>query len=83
MTLAGRSIHVVHDVNDLARDPAASEIDIVISGHSHRPRIETRDGILYLNPGSTGPRRFTLPIALATLDLSGDELRPEIHELVP
>lgn len=83
VTLAGWSIHVLHDVNDLAADPAASGIDIVISGHSHRPKIETRDGILYLNPGSAGPRRFTLPIALATLDLSGESMRPEIHALVP
>jgi uncharacterized protein len=83
VALAGKSIYVLHNLNELSADPAAEGFDIVIAGHSHKPRIETRDGILYLNPGSAGPRRFTLPIALATLDLSGAEVRPEIHELVP
>ena len=50
--LEGRSFHVVHDVHDLEIDPATSGIDVVISGHSHRARVETRDGVLYLNPGS-------------------------------
>lgn len=81
--LAGRSIYVLHNRNELALDPAASGFDVVVSGHSHKPKIETRDGVLYLNPGSAGPRRFTLPIALATLHLSVDALRPRIHELVP
>jgi predicted phosphodiesterase len=55
--------------------------DIVISGHSHRPRVETNDGVLYLNSGSPGPRRFRLPITLATLDLNDDAIRPELHQL--
>jgi len=54
---------------------------VVVSGHSHRPKIETVAGVLYLNPGSAGPRRFTLPIALATLELTGDALRPRLHHL--
>jgi len=76
-----RSIYVLHDLGTLAVDPAASGIDIVVSGHWHRPRIATVGGVLYLNPGSAGPRRFTLPIALATLDLTRDGVRPYIHEL--
>lgn len=78
---AGRMIHVIHDRNDLDFDPEAGGLDAVISGHSHRPDIETIDGVLYLNPGSAGPRRFSLPITVATLDVHGDELVPHIHDL--
>jgi predicted phosphodiesterase len=72
---------VLHDLKTLDFDPAAAGIDVVVSGHSHRPRIETVGGLLYLNPGSAGPRRFSLPIALATLELVGDTLRPRLHHL--
>jgi uncharacterized protein len=81
VTLAGRSIYVLHDLKQLDLDPAAAGIDVVVSGHSHRPKIETVGGVLYLNPGSAGPRRFSLPIALATLELSGEAIRPCIHEV--
>jgi putative phosphoesterase len=79
--LGGRLIYVLHNLKELDLDPAAAGIDVVVSGHSHRPKIETVGGVLYLNPGSAGPRRFTLPIALATLELTGDALRPGIHEV--
>ena len=79
LTLGGRSIYVLHNLDELDLDPAAAGVDVVVSGHSHRPKIETMDGVLYLTPGSAGPRRFTLPVALATLDLTGDALRPCIH----
>jgi len=81
LKLGGQSLYVLHNLNDLNLDPAASGIDVVVSGHSHRPKIETVRGVLYLNPGSAGPRRFTLPIALATLDLVDDALRPRLHHL--
>ncbi len=81
LTLGGRSIYVLHNLNDLDLDPVAAGIDVVVSGHSHRPKIETVGGVLYLNPGSAGPRRFTLPIALATLELAGDALRPRLYHL--
>jgi len=81
VTLAGRSIYVLHDLGDLNLDPVTAGFDIVISGHSHRPRMETIDGVLYLNPGSAGQRRFALQITLATLDLSDDAIRPETHQL--
>jgi uncharacterized protein len=81
LTLGGRSFHVLHNLNELDLDPAAAGIEVVVSGHSHRPNIETVGGVLYLNPGSAGPRRFTLPIALATLELTGDTLRPRIHHV--
>jgi uncharacterized protein len=63
----GARLHVVHDVKELAIDPAARGVDVVISGHSHRPSLVRRDGVLFLNPGSAGPRRFSLPIAIARL----------------
>lgn len=81
--LGGRFFYVLHNVAELDLDPVAAGIDVVVSGHSHQPRIETVDGVVYLNPGSAGPRRFSLPIALATLDLSGKELRPCIVSLSP
>ena len=81
--LGGRSIHVLHNLKELDLDPAVAGIDVVVSGHSHRPKITTVDGVLYLNPGSAGPRRFTLPIALATLELRHDALRPAIHDVGP
>jgi putative phosphoesterase len=79
--LGGRSFYVLHNLKELDLDPAAAGIDVVVSGHSHRPKIETVGGVLYLNPGSAGPRRFSLPIALATLELTGDVIRPCIHEV--
>lgn len=79
--IGGRSFYVLHDVHELRIDPLSSGIDVVISGHSHRPRIEAIDGVLYLNPGSAGPRRFNLPIALAILELNQEGLRPTIHHL--
>jgi putative phosphoesterase len=78
--LAGRSIYVLHDLKTLQADPGAG-IDVVVSGHSHMPKIDTIGSVLYLNPGSAGPRRFKLPITLATLDVSPEGMRPEIHDL--
>ena len=79
--LADRSIFVLHDLKTLRIDPAALGIDVVISGHSHVPKIETAGGVLFLNPGSAGRRRFKLPITVATLDVTPDGLRAAIHDL--
>ena len=79
--LGGRLFYVLHNLAALDLDPIAAGIDVVVSGHSHQPRIETVDGVVYLNPGSAGPRRFSLPIALATLDLSGREIQPCVLHL--
>jgi putative phosphoesterase len=79
--LGGRSIYVLHNLKELGLDPTAAGIDVVVSGHSHRPKIATVGGVVYLNPGSAGPRRFSLPVALATLELTGDAIRPCIHEV--
>jgi predicted phosphodiesterase len=56
---------------------------VVVSGHSHRPRIEDRAGVLYVNPGSAGPRRFKLPVAVARLEIAGAGVRATIEELAP
>jgi len=79
--LAGVRLCVVHDLKSLRGDPASQGVDVVISGHSHRPSIERRSGVLLLNPGSAGPRRFTLPIAVARLHLGPGGPRAEIVEL--
>lgn len=78
---AGRSLYVLHDLAHLDLDPRAAGFDAVIAGHSHQPRIERRDGVLYLNPGSAGPRRFRLPIALAWLDVDAAGVEAEIVQL--
>jgi uncharacterized protein len=79
--LAGKAIYVLHDLKTLQIDPIAGGIDVVVSGHSHVPKIDTADGVLYVNPGSAGRRRFRLPITIATIDVTPDNLRPEIHVL--
>jgi putative phosphoesterase len=80
VSLAGKSIYILHDLKTLLINPSA-KIDVIVSGHSHVPKIDKIGGILYLNPGSAGPRRFKLPITLATLEITPDGLRPEIHDL--
>lgn len=72
------TIHVLHDVADLR---PRSGIRVVVSGHSHKPRVEEHDGVLYVNPGSAGPRRFTLPIAVGELKISGASVQARIKEL--
>jgi putative phosphoesterase len=81
ITLGGRCIHVLHDIKTLKLDPVSSGVDVIVCGHSHRPRIETIGGVFHLNPGSAGPRRFSLPITVATLDLTTGGVTPVIHHL--
>lgn len=75
--LGGRYIYLLHNLDELDIDPVAAGVDVVISGHSHKPHQFHRDGVLYLNPGSIGPRRFSLPIAMARLTLGDADLRVE------
>ena len=77
--LAGKSIYVVHDLKTV-HDPGTG-IDVIVSGHSHVPKMDTVGGVLYLNPGSAGPRRFKLPTTLATLEVTPEGMRAEIHDL--
>jgi putative phosphoesterase len=74
-------IYVIHDLNRIDLDPCASGISVVISGHSHKPLIKTRDGVLYLNPGSAGPRRFKLPVSVALLHVNGKSVKTNIVKL--
>jgi hypothetical protein len=77
----GRGFHVLHDISQLEFDPADLGCAAVVFGHSHQPSIEMHDGVLFLNPGSAGPRRFKLPVTVARIDLSGPRMRPQIVEL--
>jgi putative phosphoesterase len=79
--IAGKSIYVLHDLKELDLDPVASGFAVVVTGHSHKPLITTRDDVLYVNPGSAGPRRFTLPISVAMLEIAGDAIHAKIREL--
>jgi putative phosphoesterase len=72
---------VLHEIAQLDLDPATAGFAAVVYGHSHQPAIETRDGVLFLNPGSAGPRRFKLPVTVARVVVSGRRLAPEIVEL--
>ena len=76
-------LYVLHDVKTLAVDPKATAMDAVIAGHSHRPSLGTEDGVVYMNPGSIGPRRFTLPIAMGFLTIRGARVRGELVYLEP
>ena len=81
---AGRhQLLVLHAASDLRGEPSAAGLSAVITGHSHRPLIEHRDGVLHLNPGSAGPRRFALPVTLARLQVRDDGLQAEIVALLP
>ena len=79
--VGGLLFYVLHDIAELALDPAAVGYAAVVYGHSHQPSIDMRDGVLFLNPGSAGPRRFKLPVSIARVSVSGGKLRPEIVEL--
>lgn len=74
--IGGARVFIIHDVNALRRPPAG--VDVVIAGHSHKPSIAGRDGIVFLNPGSAGPRRFTLPVTVARLRVEGGRTRATI-----
>jgi putative phosphoesterase len=78
----GTFIYVLHDLKELGIAPAAAGFRVVVSGHSHRPLAEERRGVLYLNPGSAGPRRFKLPVTVARLKLNGGDASAEIINLL-
>jgi hypothetical protein len=74
-------IYALHDVALLDLDPAGAGVHVVVSGHSHKPSVQRRNGVLYVNPGSAGPRRFTLPISVAELIVTGGEVSARLVEL--
>jgi hypothetical protein len=79
---AGKSFYILHRIADMDMKPKAAGIAAVIFGHSHQPSIEWRDGVLYFNPGSAGPRRFSLPVTMGRIEIVDGELRPEIIPLL-
>ena len=81
LRIEGLTLHVLHDLKQLDIDPLAAGVDVVIAGHSHKPKVERRDGVLYVNPGSAGPRRFSLPISLALLELNDGQAQVELISL--
>jgi len=82
LSIGGVVLHAIHDIKELDIDPAALGVRVVVSGHSHRPSCSERNGVLYINPGSAGRRRFSLPISAAELVIEGDQVRPRIVTLV-
>ena len=81
ITLGALKLYVIHNVKELSFDPAARGFRVVISGHSHKPVIQTKDNVLFVNPGSAGPRRFKLPICVGKLLVQGETVDAEIIEL--
>jgi uncharacterized protein len=75
-------IYALHDIAQLDIDPGGAGVQVVVSGHSHKPLVERRDGVLYINPGSAGPRRFTLPISVAELVIANGVVSARLVELV-
>lgn len=80
--LAGLSFYIVHDLNALDLNPRAAGFAAVISGHSHKPKQELKDSVLYFNPGSAGPRRFKLPISVGMLEVAEGKVCGRIIELL-
>lgn len=81
LAIAGIEIFVVHDIADLGRDPPPGRPNVVVTGHSHKPSIVSREGVLYVNPGSAGPRRFTLPVSIGMLLIENTRVEAQLHTL--
>lgn len=79
--LAGRLFYLVHSVADLDINASAAQVNVVVSGHTHKAELRAAGGVIYLNPGSVGPRRFSLPITMAFVTVTDGKVRPEIVRL--
>ncbi len=79
--LGSVSIYMLHDLKEIDISPSGAGFQVVVSGHSHKPSIEERRGVLYVNPGSAGPRRFTLPVGIAELRVTGGRVSADLIEL--
>lgn len=82
LTVQQVTIRIVHDIADLGEDPRADGVSVVISGHSHKPSITERDGVLFVNPGSAGPRRFKLPVCAGLLNIAGAQASAQFDALL-
>jgi hypothetical protein len=82
VTLQGHTFYMLHDRHALDLDPLAAGFSAVVSGHSHKPLLEWRHGVLYMNPGSAGPRRFSLPVSIGLLTIGADGLQPRLLTLL-
>jgi uncharacterized protein len=82
LELGGLHIYIIHNVKELDLDPKAAGFAAVISGHSHKPALETKNGVLYFNPGSAGPRRFKLPISVGRLKITNKSVGGEIANIL-
>lgn len=82
LAVRGCHIYVLHIIDELKIDPVAAEFQVVVYGHSHRPVIERRGSVLYVNPGSAGPRRFSLPVTVAMLNIGEDGIDAHILKLI-
>ena len=82
LTRMGVQVHVLHDLNELAADRQREGFDVVVAGHSHKPGVAERDGVLIVNPGSAGPRRFKLPVTIGYLTITNGTARAEIRDLL-
>ncbi len=82
LEFGGISLYILHDLTRLDLKPKAAGFAAVISGHSHVPKQESRDGVLYFNPGSAGPRRFKLPVSIGKLRIEGGDVRGELVTLL-
>lgn len=79
--LGGASIYMLHNIDELDLNPEAAGFHVVVYGHSHHPKMEEKNGVLYFNPGSAGPRRFKLPVSVGRLIISNGQVRGELLEL--
>ncbi len=75
------SIYMLHDLKEIDISPSGAGFQVVVSGHSHKPSVEDRRGVLYVNPGSAGPRRFTLPVSIAELRVTGGKVNADLITL--
>ena len=82
LELGGRLFYLLHSVRDLDLDPVAAGVSVVVSGHSHKAGVEWKGGVMYLNPGSAGPRRFSLPVTLALVTVSDAGVTAMVEELL-
>jgi putative phosphoesterase len=82
LEVEGFTLYVLHDIGDLDLDPAAAGFSIVVSGHSHKPAITKKNDVLYVNPGSAGPRRFKLPVTIGLIEIRRRKIHAGIRDIL-